>query len=107
MSYHVPELIKSHYEAGAHSSKTLECSDVNFDPYPLLNTAVQLSQWTAFMYCTERKQKRPMSRNSYNHIKCCMSLLDVYDWVNVEKCHDVRGILVRTFLAALWCLLDL
>lgn len=49
-AHHVPKLVKGNHKAGAHSPQSLKGPDVNFDPYPLLNTSVQLPQWTAFTY---------------------------------------------------------
>ena len=49
-THHVPELVKGHDEARAHAPQSLKGPDVNFDPHPLLNAAVQLTQRTAFTH---------------------------------------------------------
>lgn len=45
--HHVPEFVESHNEAGAHPPESFKGPDVNFDPYPLLNTSEELAQRTA------------------------------------------------------------
>lgn len=82
-AHHVPELVKGHDEARAHSSQPLEGSDVNFDPDPFLHAAVQLPQRAAFRYWGGEKtsvNNRSLSRTSGS-------------WSR----QNLQGILVRMF----------